>query len=180
MINSCTQYKSIKPRSFFIQIIIITSIIIIYLIISCSIQILLGLKEYDNIFFVIQILTNKIPFLYTYLIMYFIHILFPVILGIYFMNNNGFNYSSSVVTSGMIGTPITLIACNIIDRFFSSRISGLINFFIILVQTIFFSEYVRFNLHYDGSFRKTCFFGYMGFLLLLRSFGYNIMYHLIL
>ncbi|KAG0436118.1 hypothetical protein DMUE_4377 [Dictyocoela muelleri] len=180
MINSYNKKYLAKKTSFIIQLIGLKLLIGIYFVITYVLQRLLGLKEYDNVFFIIHILSNKIHFFYSYLIISFIYILFPIILAVYFMDKYEFLYSLSVITSAMIGTPISMTMCNLIDRILSSRISGLINFGVILIQTILFCECIKNNLQYvkKSKVEKICFFGYLGFFLILRSYNYNIMYHL--
>ncbi|KAG0435932.1 hypothetical protein DMUE_4472 [Dictyocoela muelleri] len=180
MIHSYDKKYLVKKNSFIIQLIGLKFIISIYFLISYVIQKFLGKKKYDNVFFIIHILSNKIPFFYTYLIISFIYIFFPIILGIYFMNKYEFIFSLSEISSSMIGTPISLTMCNLIGGILSSRISILINFAVILIQTILLCECMNNNLQnvQKSKVKKICFFGYLGYFLILRSFNYNIMYHI--
>lgn len=172
----------IKLMPFHIQLLRITIKILAYLTLSFLIQHFLGRKEYDNIFFIVQKLAAEIPLLYTCLLISLLFIMFPVLMGAYFAQWNDFMYASSVVTYAMSGTTIALISTNLVDRLFSSRISGIFVFFIVVVRTIMFSDYLIRNLKYKNESRvkHVSFWAYLGFLLHLRSFNYNIMYHMVL
>lgn len=173
-----TQLKVIFSKSILItQIILMIVQMLVYFIVTAMTQYVFGPKEYDNIFFIIHALSNKIPFTSTLLLMSLVSTLFPILISICFLKKNSFLATFSLTLYGMSGSICLLIITNIIDRILSSRISGLPVFICIVYQAIVFNEVFEKRMLF-WRYGRFCFWLYLLFFLVMRSLNYNLVYHM--